>query len=1039
MRAHFLSRICSILHPATATIKALHTTVHDRASRLRIDSQAMLLSRHSLSICSAILAILPFTRASADEPLRYNRDIRPILSDNCISCHGPDVKQRKAGLRLDEREAALKPAKSGDIAIVPGDPGKSTLLHRINATDADELMPPEKSHKALTPAQKEKLKQWIMQGAKYEQHWAFMPVAPVMVPAVKRGDWARNNVDRFILARLESEGLTPSAAAAKETLIRRATLDLTGLPPTLAEVDAFVADTSAQAFEAVVDRLLKSPRYGERMAVDWLDAARYADSNGYQVDRDRELWPWRDWVIRSFNANMHFDQFTIEQLAGDLLPNATLDQKIATGFHRNHMLNEEGGVIADEFLAEYTADRVETTAAVWLGQTFTCCRCHDHKYDPFTQRDFYSLKAFFNNVPEKGVGIYSNPIRINAPPFVRLPAPEIEARIAGLNAKIKSVNDKIAALGGSSAAGTEEWAKRVAAVPVKWEPVELLTANGGDQPPKLDAAARTVQIGPQETRANTIKISARMPAVKVTGLRFECATTVSSASFQWSELKVAKLKLRASSSGESQAVTESEKVLDNDRKTKALLSIKPDKPVSAVFEVVSGDTAKEMIVEIAVENAGGPTLWRLFATNADHDLLVPSNVVAMAKKEAAKRTANEVKLLAAFRLSQQNEYRVLNDEVAALKKQLTAAENEIPTTLVMEEQKEVRPTFILMRGAYDKPGVAVTAATPAVLPALAGDLPHNRLGLARWLVSPQNPLTARVAVNRFWQQVFGAGLVKTSEDFGAQGAQPSHPELLDWLAGEFIRSGWDVKHLMKLMVTSATYRQQSKFTPKLRDHDLENRLLARAPRYRIMGEFVRDQALAASGLLMETIGGPSVKPYHPPGLYEQITAGNGYNTYVAGKGDDLRRRSLYTYWKRSVPHPAMLLFDAPFRESCTLRRPRTNTPLQALNLMNDPTYVEASRFLAQRMMREGGESIDSRLIHGFRLLLARQPLPAELALLRSAYDRAHADFSKDAGAAKELLAVGEAGMDANLNAIELAALTTVSSTMLNLDEVITRE
>ena len=997
--------------------------------------------KHTLTFLSTLL--LAVVAVQAQEPVSFSREIRPILSDNCFSCHGPDEQQRKAGLRLDVREAALKAAKSGAFAIVPGDVKKSALLKRVNSSDLDEVMPPPKSHKVLTSAQKLKLRQWIAQGAKYEEHWSFVAFAPVKLPAVRRKDWPRNPLDHFVLSRLESAALAPSTEAAKAVLIRRVTLDLTGLPPTLAEVDAFVADTTAQAYEKVVDRLLKSPRYGERMAIDWLDAARYADSNGYQVDRDRELWPWRDWVIRAFNDNKPFDQFTIEQLAGDLLPNATLEQKVATGFHRNHMLNEEGGIIAEEFLAEYTADRVETTAAVWLGQTFNCCRCHDHKFDPFTQRDFYSLKAFFHNLPEKGVGIYANPIRQNAPPFVKLPSPETEAKLAALNGRLKTVNDQLSALTNRSVSGIEEWSQRVSSAVVKWEPVQLLTASGGDQPPVIDATVATLEVGPQETRPNTLKLTARLPAGRITALRLECGTTATAASFQWSELKVAQHKLRATAWGDSLASTETEKVLDNDRKTRAVLSLKPDRPVQAVFEfepaLAPTNASREVQIEIGVENAGGPSRWRLFVTEAQPEVLTPAAVEAITKKEPASRAAAENKQLAAFRISQQPEHRTFNDELGSLKKQVAAAENEIPTTLVMEEQKEPRPTFILMRGAYDKPGTSVTAATPAVLPALAPELPRNRLGLAKWLVSSQNPLTARVIVNRFWQQVFGTGLVKTSEDFGSQGALPSHPELLDWLAQEFIRSGWDVKHLMRLMVTSATYRQGSRLTPALRERDLENRLLARGPRHRLMGEFIRDQALAASGLLLDQLGGPSVKPYHPPGLYEQITAGNGYNTYVPGKGDDLRRRSLYTYWKRSVPHPAMLLFDAPFRESCTLRRPRTNTPLQALNLLNDPTYVEAARFLAQRMMKEGGSTEETRLIAGFRLLLTRPPSPAELKVLQAAYERARTDFTKDMEAAKLLLAVGSAGYDATLNLAELAAYTTVASTLLNLDEAVTKQ
>lgn len=751
----------------------------------------------------------------------FNRDIRPILSDACFHCHGPDQNTREAGLRLDVRDDATTATESGAVAIVPGHPEKSEVVRRIFSTDEDDRMPPDRSHKSLTPRQKEVLSHWIAQGAEYQNHWAYEPVQRPPVPTPND-----HPVDAFIRQRLATENLRAAEEADRVTLIRRATLDLTGLPPSLVEVDAFLNDTAPGAWERVIDRLLASPHYGERMAIDWLDAARYADTNGYQVDRDRSLHPWRDWVIQAFNENKRFDQFTLEQLAGDLLPNATVAQRVATGFNRNHMINEEGGVTEEEFLANYTADRVETTATVWLAQTFNCARCHDHKFDPLTQRDFYSLKAFFHNVSEKGAGDYSKPANVSSPPFLPVPGPDLAAKISAIKTDIEQ------------------------AAP--------------DQSPEGKA------------------------------------------------------------------------------------------------------------------------------------------------------------------------------RVAALTKSLEEAENAVPVTLVMDDAMP-RDTFILLRGAFDQPGEKVTATTPAIMPPMSDSLPRNRLGLARWLVDPAHPLTARVTVNRYWQMLFGTGLVATAEDFGSQGEPPSHPELLDWLAAEFISSGWDTKAMLRLLVTSATYRQSSKFTPAARERDPDNRLLARGPRFRLPGEFVRDQALAASGLLATKIGGPSVKPYHPPGLYEQITEGSGTTVYVPGKGEDLHRRSLYTYWKRSVPNPAMMLFDAPFRETCVMRRPRTNTPLQALNLLNDPTYVEASRRLAQRMLLEGGASTSSRLTHGFRLVTARHPRPAEMTILTASLERTLLDFQADQAGAEALLQVGEATTQPGLNAAELAAYTTVASTLLNLDETVTKE
>lgn len=716
-------------------------------------------------------------------------------------------------------------------------------------------------------------------------HWAFREPRRPGIPVEGATSSGTNPLDAFVRARLDERGLAPSPEAGRSTLLRRVTLDLTGLPPTPDEVTYFESDLRPGAFERVVDRLLASPRFGERMAQDWLDAARYADSNGYQVDRDREMWAWRDWVIGAFNRNLPFDQFTLEQLAGDLLPNPTLEQRIATGFHRNHMINEEGGIIPEEFLAEYCADRVETTATVWLGLTFNCARCHDHKHDPVTQRDFYSLLAFFHNVPEQGVGDYGAHFRRSSPPFLKLPSPETEAQLARLLA---------------------------------------------------DLVARTNQL----------------------------------------------------------AVLESRLLEQLDEWERTGLSGLPEPP---------------------------------------------AEVLAALRKPSATRDAAEAQRIREYRLNSDASREALVREVAELRKRIQDTENAIPVTLVMAEMETPRPTHVLKRGAYDRPVEQVTAATPAFLPPFPSTLPHNRLGLARWLVDPAHPLTARVTVNRFWQAFFGEGLVRTPGDFGTLGEAPTHPELLDWLAREFVESGWDVKRLVRLMVTSATYRQDSRCSPALLAADPENRWLARGPRFRLSAEAIRDQALAVSGLLVPQLGGPSVRPYHPPGLYEQVVAGSSAETYVTDTGSGLYRRTLYTYWKRSVPNPALLLFDVPFRETCTVRRARTTTPLQALNLMNDPTYVEAARALAQRLLREVPGSADTRIDLGFRWVTAREPRAAERVILRNGLDRARAAYRADPAGASDLLRVGASPVDPAIDPAELAAYTLLASTLLNLDETVTRE
>ncbi len=979
--------------------------------------------------------------AWAEEPIRFNRDIRPILSDNCFACHGPDQAKVEAGLRLDQREAATNPLGSGDTAIVPGKLDESTLIARILTTDEDQVMPPLKSHKKLSGAQKELLKRWVSEGAIYEQHWSYLPVQSVKVPTAsdlktidaKLLEWPRNEIDWFVLQKLGQAGLKPSPQSEAATLARRITLDLTGLPPTAELLDRF----DAANLNSYIDALFASPHYGERMAVDWLDAARFADTQGYQVDRDQDMHPWRDWVIAAFNKNMPFDQFTIEQLAGDLLPEATMEQKIATGFHRNHMVNQEGGIIPAEFIAEYTADRVETTAAVWMGQTFNCARCHDHKFDPFTQKDFYRLKAFFNNVNEQGDGNQDTLI---------LPSKEVEERIAPLQAEVTALqetldNQKI------DDEDVKGWADRLVAERLVWIPFEISRLSAPQGKPKLAVDSQAFELDLVNREGKPIVATLKLPAdKKITAVRLECSSEADDAKITLGRINVQlakkkSLALTGAIEGTSQKAASAELAIQKSRPS-ATLQPGPNKPADALvwelttpLETNANDTAEFAVV---VTNANRETDWRILFTQAPADQLVSEATLDIAEKDADKLTKKEKATLRReyqLALAESKEIRTkidkLNDRLAELRKQL-------PTAIVMDEREKPKETYILMRGVYDKPGEQVTAATPTVLPPLAEDLPRDRLGLAKWLVSSQHPLTARVNVNRLWQSVFGQGLVRTSEDFGSQGDVPSHPELLDWLAGEFMQSGWDIQHMLRLILNSATYQQSSRVGPALLAADPDNRLLARGPRFRLHAEFVRDQALAAAGLLSEKIGGKSVKPYHPPGLYELVTAGSTTNTYVEDKGEGLHRRSLYTYWKRSVPHPAMIAFDAPGREVCTLRRPRSNTPIQALNLMNDPAYIEAARYLALRMIK-AAPSVPSQIQHGYRVLLARDATSAEIDVLVRAFERTRTDFTEHPEAAAGLLNTGAKVTDAAIDPATLAAMTSVASTMLCLDETITKE
>jgi hypothetical protein len=1031
---------------------------------------------------------------SAAEPrpvgIEFNRDIRPILSDTCFQCHGPDQAKRKAKLRLDS-ETEVFAERGGYRIIEPGNPAKSELFRRIAAEDEKERMPPVRSGRKLTSQQIEVLRRWIEQGAKWQKHWSFLTPQRPDPPRVQNRARVRNGIDAFILARLEREGLTPAPEADRATLIRRVTLDLTGLPPTPDEVDVFLADRGPNAYEKVVDRLLQSPRYGERMATRWLDAARYADTNGYQSDGERTMWRWRDWVIEAFNHNMPFDQFTIEQIAGDRLPHATLEQKIATGFNRNHRGNGEGGIIPEEYAVEYVVDRVDTTATVWLGLTLGCARCHDHKYDPIKQKEFYQVFAYFNNVPEQGRAFKYG----NSPPLVKAPTPQQQVQLRELERQLAAAESRLTRLEPELTAAQSKWEKSFGAtLPLDWSVTAGLVAHyalDGDTTDKSGhaKAGKFQDGGPAYAPGRTSKAGhfdgqRVLNAGDVGRFGFYDKFSIGAWIYPTSSrdgtvvsrmidapqaegysllLDRGKLHLNLVKRWLDDALrVETERSLPPNRWYHVLATYDGSRVASGVKLYIDGRSEKLKInldelnqsfqtKEPLRIGAGGGPESRFHGSIADVRIYneclraqeaaliaTPDTITDLVAMPAEKRTKPQADKLHAYFLEKHapEPIRQAHQQLVRLRKQRAQLIESFPTTMVMEERPTPRDTFVLSRGQYDKPGEKVTAGIPASLPPLPPGVPNNRLGFARWLVDPTNPLTARVAVNRYWQMYFGSGLVKTVEDFGSQGEGPVHPELLDWLATEFIRTGWDIKAMQRLIVTSSTYRQASKATPALLQNDPENRRLARGPRFRLSAEMVRDQALAISGLLVEKVGGPSVKPYQPAGLWKELT---GAEDYVQDHGASLYRRSMYTFWKRTVAPPSMMTFDAAGREMCTVRETRTNTPLQALTLMNDVTYVEASRVLAQRIMTEGGTAPEERLTLAFRLATARKPNAAELKILLDGFHHYRHHYCTNWKAAIELLSAGESRRNEKLEIGELAAYTAVSGLILNLDEVITKE
>jgi len=976
-----------------------------------------------------------FALSALAAPVDYGRDIRPILSDRCFQCHGPS-ENPKAGLRLDTEDGARR--------VLSGGVGAAKILTRIAPDNPARRMPPPYSdRKPLTEKEVATVRAWIEQGAKWQSHWSFTPPVRPVAPAVKQQAWVRNPIDSFVLARLEKEGLNPSKEADRARLLRRVSFDLTGLPPTVAELDGFLADKAPNAYEKQVDRLLASPRFGERMAVDWLDAARYADTHGYQVDPEKEMWPWRDWVVNAFNRNMPYNQFTVEQLAGDLLPNATVEQKIATGFQRNHRINSETGSIAEEFHAENLVDRVSTFGTVWLGLTVGCARCHDHKYDPIPTKNFYSLFAFFNSVEEAGNG-GARDARGNFKPFLRLPAPELEAQVAAKEKEVAAAKEKLAAIEKDLAAKPLAWAapqwqvlqpsdlKADGGVVLKALPDGSILAGGAMPPTAIyEFTAETQMKNITAFRLELIP-DASLPG-SGSGRGVDGKGVVTLFDVREGEKKLALTRITADFKSEE---SELDLVVRPAEQLRRGWGLQPEmnKPHYAVIETARMTEGGKFRFRIGSEYEGAPVgRFRVSVTDSEYPEVLPEKIAALLK------TSTEDAEVRKYFTPHPHDRRVANELVQKLDGERRAIENKIPSTMVMSEMEKPRETFVLARGAYDKPSDKVVPAVPAFLPPLPEGAALNRLTLAKWVVDPANPLPARVAVNRYWQMYFGTGLVKTAEDFGSQGEAPSHPELLDWLATEFVGNGWDVKAIQKLIVTSATYRQQSSATAALRERDPENRLLARGARARLAAEMIRDQALSVSGLLNSKMGGVPVKTYQPEGLWEQLSAFPGRKLYERSKGDDLWRRSLYSYWKRTVPPPSMMVFDAPTREFCVVRRAASSTPLQALALLNDEMYIETSRKLAERMMLEGGKTPSQRLGWAFRLATSRTASPAELKILEQGLNTRLAQYRADKAAAAKLLTAGEAPRNKALDEVELAAYTTVASVVLNLDEVITRQ
>lgn len=1056
------------------------------------------------------LVVLVTSLRAAEAPVDFNFQIRPLLSDRCFRCHGPDGGSREANLRLDTRAGALKELDDGWAVVKPGEPDRSELIRRIFSDDEDELMPPPDSHLKLSAKEKELLRRWIAEGAEYKAHWSFLPVEKVTPPKPRDSRWGQNPIDAFILSRFEQENLQPASKASREILIRRLALNLIGLPPTIEEIDAFLADNSPDAFEKVVTRYLNSPHYGERMAMDWLDLARYADTYGYQADVERDMSPYRDWVIKTFNENLPYDQFLTWQLAGDLLPNATREQRIATAFNRLHRQTNEGGSVEEEFRAEYAMDRVNTIGMSMLGLTMECARCHDHKFDPIKQTEYFSLFAFFNNIDESG--LYSHFTKATPTPTILLWPEGKEQEHAALKAKIDALEAELDSMLFTSPGN---------ALP---EPIAHFTFD--------TVISNTTPDQISTNFAHLVDEPKLVPGREDSALQFSGDNAVVFRSVPNSRrtdpfsfslwLKPTEHQDRAVVLHQSRAWTDSgsrgfELVLEHGKPFFGLIHFWPGNAIAirAKQELPLNEWSRIVVTYDGSSRAAGIRLYLNGApleTEVVRDKLYKDIIhraewgdaevgkvylqlagrfrdsgfkngliddlqvfdVALTEKEIQTlgKSANPLARTLSPKereqpsahadtskaLEQTPDSRIAKEQgailplpkgkgrgegiqtyhnaVAELKKLRdteNALINDIPELMVMEELPTPRVTHRLNRGAYDAPAEVVERDTPEWLLPFPKDEPRNRLGLARWMVDRKNPLTARVVVNRIWRMHFGRGIVATQEDFGVQGKLPSHPELLDWLAGWFMDNGWDVKALHRLIVSSATFQQSSQTKREFAERDPDNLLLARGPKIRLLAEQIRDSALAASGLLNRQIGGSSVKPYQPEGLWKATGTGK---TYVQDHGDKLYRRSLYTFWKRTAPPPSMITFDAMSREVCTAKRETTATPLQSLVLLNDPQFIEASRVLGEKLLKQFPKDAAARNREAFRTLTGRTPDRTEAKILAKLYTEQEAAFAKRPDNAMKLLGVGESKRDDSLPSADSAAMTTLINAIMNFDEFV---